>query len=175
MGKRLLSIWLRPSAEQSADLATLIRRLAGEHATTSFPPHVTVVGDTDRLCSDSFDALTSVAHRTSCLQLTALSLKHTSAYHKCVFFVCEAVPALLELRATCAQLLEYDITSVYQPHLSAIYGHLPTSTRTQIAGQLASLLPLGLDLSYLSIVDTTGNDPRYWNELHVPIHLLPCI
>src|SRR5205823_6201834 len=40
----MTSIWLRPEGGQEQALQNLIDRLAREHATVSFPPHLTVCG-----------------------------------------------------------------------------------------------------------------------------------
>ena len=38
----MTSIWLRPQGRQEQELQSLIDRLASEHQTVSFPPHLTV-------------------------------------------------------------------------------------------------------------------------------------
>jgi hypothetical protein len=68
-------------------------------------------------------------------------------------------------------LLPHYRTSEYRPHLSAVYGDLPQTTREAIVSELGALLPIDLLLTNLSIVDTTGDDPRQWTALCPSIHL----
>ena len=93
----MTSIWLRPQGRQEQELQSLIDRLASEHQTVSFRPHLTV-------CSLSGDlAVLAAAYIKECglLPLTVAKTAVTDAVitpFRAVFIEIENSPGLREFR-----------------------------------------------------------------------------
>jgi 2'-5' RNA ligase len=166
-----LSAWLRPSDAQCGYLTRVIRILGHNNGAPTFPPHVTIVGEVGIPADQAAERLRAAAATEHRLDVVARSAGDTNAFHRCVFLVCDKEPALMALNAVLRESLEDKSDDDYLPHLSLIYGDLASELREQIVAELAVPLPLTLELTQLSLVNTSGNDPRGWMELGCPIEL----
>lgn len=136
-----------------------------------FPPHVTIVGDVAASEDQAYDRLCAVASTEHRLDVVAHSVGDTDLYHRCVFLVCDRDPVLMTLHVLLRESLQDESADDYLPHLSLIYGELDPGLRKRIIAALDMPLPLTLELTHLSLVNTSGDDPRGWVELGHPIEL----
>src|SRR5438477_10343750 len=95
----MTSIWLRPEGRQEERLQELIDRLAQEHGTVTFAPHLTVCGVPGNLAV--LDAAAAYVKQCGLLPLKVAKTAVTGAVitpFRAVFIEIEAGPALHEFR-----------------------------------------------------------------------------
>src|SRR5712691_8144934 len=117
---RMTSIWLRPQGRQEQTLQSLIDRMAGEHRTVSFRPHLTV-------CSVQADLAvleTAAAYIKECglLPLTVAKTAVTGAVitpFRAVFIEIENSPGLREFRERLRDIV--GAPALIPPHISLLY------------------------------------------------------
>jgi 2'-5' RNA ligase len=96
--EQMTSIWLRPQDDQEQALQSLIDRIAGEHGTVPFAPHLTVCGVPDLAV---LDAAAAYVKRCGLLPLRVAKIAVTGAVitpFRAVFIEVENSPELREFR-----------------------------------------------------------------------------
>jgi 2'-5' RNA ligase len=117
--EQMTSIWLRPQGDQEQALQNLIDRIAGDHGTVPFPPHLTVCGVPDLTV---LDAAAAYVKRCGLLPLRVAKIAVTGAVitpFRAVFIEVENSPELREFRERLR-----DITGaapLIPPHISLLY------------------------------------------------------
>jgi hypothetical protein len=116
----MTSIWLRPHGHQEQALQSLIERMAGEHRTVSFQPHLTVCGvphDPALL-----DAAASYIRECGLLPLTVAKTAVTGAVitpFRAVFIEVENSPGLRRFRERLRDIV--GAPALIPPHISLFY------------------------------------------------------
>jgi 2'-5' RNA ligase len=116
----MTSIWLRPQGRQEQALQSLIERLAAEHGTVSFAPHLTVCGVPGELAV--LDAAAAYIKECSVLPLTVAKTAVTGAVitpFRAVFIEVENTPALRDFRERLRDVV--DAPELIAPHISLFY------------------------------------------------------
>lgn len=137
----MTSIWLQPLDRQEQELQSLIDRIAGEHRTVSFRPHLTVCG----LPGDPgvLDAAASYIKECGLLPLTVAKTAVTGAVitpFRAVFIEVENTPALREFRERLRDIV--GAPALIPPHISLLYtlGQVTQSCRPDLdAATLAAI------------------------------------
>ena len=116
----MTSIWLQPQGRQEEQLRALIDRTAGEHATVSFHPHLTVCGAPDDPAL--LDAAAAYVKDCGLLPLTVAKEAVTGAIitpFRAVFIEVENSPALREFRERLREIVGGP--ALIPPHISLLY------------------------------------------------------
>jgi 2'-5' RNA ligase len=127
----MTSIWLRPLGPQEEELQSLIDRIAGEHRTVSFRPHLTVCDVPGGL--GALDAAAAYIKECGLLPLTVAKTAVTGAVitpFRAVFIEVDNTPALREFRERLRDIV--GAPTLIPPHISLLYtldrdsqGHRP--------------------------------------------------
>ncbi len=116
----MTSIWLRPQSRQEHELRRLIDRLAAEHHTVSFRPHLTVCSVSDDPAV--LDAATAYIRGCGLLPLSVAKTAVTGAVitpFRAVFIEVEDSPALREFRERLQEIAS--APALIPPHISLLY------------------------------------------------------
>src|SRR5215831_10560469 len=116
----MTSLWLRPEGRQEQRLQELINRLAEEHGTVKFAPHLTVCGIPDDLAV--LDAAADYVRHCALLPLTVAKIAVTGAVitpFQAVFIEVENSPELREFRERLRDIL--GAPALIPPHISLLY------------------------------------------------------
>jgi hypothetical protein len=116
----MTSIWLRPEDHQEQALQDLIDRIAGEHRTVSFSPHLTVCGVPGDLAV--LDAAAGYIKECGLLPLTVAKTAVTGAVitpFRAVFIEVENSPDLREFRERLRDIV--GAPALTPPHISLLY------------------------------------------------------
>ena len=116
----MTSIWLRPEGRQEQQLQALIGRLAEEHGTVSFAPHLTVCGVPGDLAV--LDTAAAYVRECGLLPLQAAKVAVTGAVitpFRAVFIEVENSPELREFRGRLRDIIGAREPS--PPHISLLY------------------------------------------------------
>jgi 2'-5' RNA ligase len=116
----MTSIWLQPQGGQEQALQSLIDRIAGEHRTVSFRPHLTVCSVPGDLAV--LDAAAAYVKECSLLPLTVAKTAVTGAVitpFRAVFIEVENSPDLREFRERLRDIV--GAVALIPPHISLLY------------------------------------------------------
>jgi len=116
----MTSIWLRPQGRQEHALQSLIDRLASEHQTVSFRPHLTVCSVSGDLAV--LDAAAAYIGECRLLPLTVAKTAVTGAVitpFRAVFIEVENSPGLREFRERLRDIV--GAPPLIPPHISLLY------------------------------------------------------
>ncbi len=116
----MTSIWLRPQGHQEQALQSLVDRLAGEHRTVSFRPHLTVCSVPGDLAV--LDAAAAYIKECGLLPLTVAKTAVTGAVitpFRAVFIEVENSPDLREFRERLRDIV--GAPALIPPHISLLY------------------------------------------------------
>ena len=116
----MASIWLRPEGRQEQRLQELINRLAEEHGTVAFAPHLTVCGVPGDLAV--LDAAAAYVSECGLLPLRVTKIAVTGAVitpFRAVFIEVENGPELRELRERLRDIVI--APPLIPPHISLLY------------------------------------------------------
>jgi 2'-5' RNA ligase len=116
----MTSIWLRPEGRQEQQLQELIDRLAEEHATVPFAPHLTVCGVSGDLAA--LDAAAAYVMECGLLPLRVAKIAVTGAVitpFRAVFIEVENSPELREFRQRLSDII--GAPPLIAPHISLLY------------------------------------------------------
>jgi len=116
----MTSIWLRPQGRQEQALQRLIDRMAREHRTVSFRPHLTVCSVPGDLAA--LDAAVAYIKQCGLLPLTVAKTAVTGAVItpcRAVFIEVENTPGLREFRERLRDIV--GAPPLIPPHISLLY------------------------------------------------------
>jgi 2'-5' RNA ligase len=116
----MTSIWLQPQGGQEQALQSLSDRIAGEHRTVSFRPHLTVCSVPGDLAV--LDAAAAYVKECSLLPLTVAKTAVTGAVitpFRAVFIEVENSPDLREFRERLRDIV--GAPALIPPHISLLY------------------------------------------------------
>src|SRR5258708_39983503 len=116
----MASIWLRPQGRQEQALRSLIDRIAGEHGTVSFRPHLTVCGVPGEVAV--LDAAAAYIKECGLLPMTVTKTAVTGALitpFRAVFIEVENSPVLREFRERLRDIV--GAPTLIPPHISLLY------------------------------------------------------
>src|SRR5438132_3339323 len=116
----MTSIWLRPQGRQEHALQSLIDRMASEHRTVSFRPHLTVCSVAGDLAA--LDAAAAYIKECGLLPLTLAKTAVTGAVitpFRAVFIEVENSPGLREFRERLRDIV--GAPPLIPPHISLLY------------------------------------------------------
>jgi hypothetical protein len=116
----MTSIWLRPQGRQQQALQSLIDRIAGEHRTVSFRPHLTVCSIPGDLAV--LDAASAYIKECGLLPLRVAKTAVTGAVitpFRAVFIEVEDSPGLREFRERLRDIV--GAPPLIPPHISLFY------------------------------------------------------
>ena len=173
----MASIWLRPQGRQERALQSLIDRLADEHGTVSFRPHLTVCSVPGDLAV--LDAAAAYIKECGLLPLTVAKTGVTGAVitpFRAVFIEVENSPELREFRARLRDIV--GAPTLIPPHISLLYtldrisqGHRPDLNAEILAAIAARCAEAIKDAEFTlarPVVNSAGaqTDVRTWKVIH---------
>jgi len=173
----MTSIWLRPQDRQEQALQSLIDRMAGEHRTVSFRPHLTVCSVPGDLAV--LDAAAAYIKECGLLPLTVAKTAVTGAVitpFRAVFIEIENSLGLREFREGLRDIV--GAPALIPPHFSLLYtldrvtqGHRPDLNAKMLAKIAARCAAAIEDMDFTlarPVVNSSGGaqtDVRNWKVL----------
>jgi len=83
-------------------------------------------------------------------------------YFKCLFIRVKKTHNLMQGHMRAREIFEWQSEAEYMPHLSLVYGNLPSMTKKEIVSDLRrNLRPIGFDVKTVQLVVTEGQ-PKEW-------------
>ena len=191
-------LWLKPSGEAYASLASLIRDLAKELKGPVFEPHVTLLGNVTGEEQALIGQTKKLAAALEPFQITLAAPDYRETYFQCLFLHAVETDILLGTHTAARRLFEHApviaekgrvprgkspsrrarggrvevVPGVggchYMPHLSLVYGSYPVERKRKVIDGLPEDLPKSIDVNAVSLIRTESDDPEDWHEVCAP-------
>ena len=158
------SLWLMPEGEAFTGFGDLIARLAAQHRTPAFPPHLTLLGGVSVPEPVAVALSARLAQSIACLRLETAGVVHSDAYFRAVAVRVKPVPELLDLRSRALAALGLEGGLAFDPHLSLLYGDLAATEREAIVGQVGRGFPDSFEVCRLDVY-ATAERPEHWSRV----------
>lgn len=161
----MLTLWLMPDDAAFERLSQLIESLSSYHHTPRFEPHVTLLSgieDSPGLAIQKAGQLAQAIGKPVRASLTRI--EYLELYYKCLFFRTDESEELFEARGLAEELFEHTNIQPFIPHISFLYGSLPTFTKQNIIQTLGDSFFMDFYLSELHLVETALT-PDKWQTL----------
>lgn len=127
-----------------------------------FRPHVTLL---DKLIGSEQDLLSrasALAAVVSPLKMHCAKIGYLDEYFKCLFIRVKKTHDLMQAHMRAREIFEWQSEAEYMPHLSLVYGNLPSMTKKEIvSGLRGNLRSIGFDVKSVQLVVTQGQ-PDEW-------------
>jgi 2'-5' RNA ligase len=160
-------LWLKPSSKASDQFAHVIQQLALELEAAVFEPHITLLGNLEGSKAEQVSRSKELARRLSPFPINVTEPAFGEDYFYCVFLIAEMTPPLLHAHALAREIFHQEGRAHYRPHLSLVYGRYPESRKKDVIARLPASLCLPFEVSHLSLIRASSDDPKEWQEVWV--------
>ena len=159
--------WLVPAEGPVRDrLAAVIVRLAAEHGTPVFAPHVTINGTVDAEPDAAARVLERVVAGVPPFEVTLSGLGHEPEYFRSLYLRAEPPAILTALHEAGQRAWGLGSGPPYRPHLSLLYARdLPEERKPAIAGGLGLALPVTIRVDAAEIWGDFRDEVTQWHRV----------
>jgi 2'-5' RNA ligase len=158
------SLWLTPSGEIRQRLAETILDLSREYAAPAFAPHVTLAGGIVGPARETVSKMRDLARRIPPFTVRLTAVDGLEEYYRCLFVRVAKTYPIMRANEAAREVFGLPPQSVFMPHLSLLYGHLPPSVKERIIALLARQFELEFKVSGLHLYLTKGA-PQAWQRV----------
>jgi 2'-5' RNA ligase len=157
--------WLVPAAGTERDrLTDAIGRLAGEHATPVFAPHVTLVDAFDGPEAEVARGLERLVAGVAPFEVSLAEFGHEAAYFRSLYLRAEPSARLTALHEAGERAWALDLPP-YRPHLSLLYSDLPQDRKPAVIGALGMALPVTIRIDAAELWTDFRQDVARWHRV----------
>jgi len=159
--------WLVPAEGPVRDrLAAVIARLAAEHGTPVFAPHVTINGTVDAEPDAAARVLERVVAGVPPFEVTLSGFGHEPEYFRSLYLRAEPHATLTALHEAGQRAWGLRPGPPYRPHLSLLYARdLPEERKPAIAGGLGLALPVTIRVDAAEIWGDFRDEVNQWHRV----------
>jgi 2'-5' RNA ligase len=159
-----LMTWLVPAAGPVRDhLVATMDRLAVEHDSASFQPHVTLAANVDAVVDAAAEALTSLAAAMTPVDVRFTAIGHEQTYFRSLYLLPEASAQLIAVHEAVQRVRALDSWQ-FRPHLSLLYSDIREEQKRLIIGSIGIALPLTIRFDAIELW-ATSRDVRTWRSV----------
>ena len=168
--------WLVPAEGPVRDrLAGVIARLAAEHGTPVFAPHVTINGNVDAEPDAAARVIEQLVAGVPPFEVTLSGPGYEPEYFRSLYLRAEPSAQLTALHEAGQRAWGLDISGIsgtpYRPHLSLLYArHLPEERKPAIADGLGLALPVTIRVDAAEVWADFRDEVTRWRRVaRVPL------
>jgi 2'-5' RNA ligase len=125
-----------PSGEVRRQLAEAILDLSREYAAPPFEPHVTLASGIVGPAREVASKMTDLARRISPFTVRLSAVDGLDEYYRCLFVRVATTQPIMTANKAAREVFSLDKQPVFMPHLSLLYGRLPSSVKEKIIASL---------------------------------------
>ena len=155
-------LWLVPTGEVSNRLACVISDLSARYQGPEFNAHLTLLGRLEGEEEPLLDRTKQLARALHPFEVRLKEPGYEAQYFRCLFLPAEPSPTLLSAHQQAKQIFDRQATSVFDPHVSLLYGLFSESLKQEIINALPPDLPDTLLLSRLQLIRAGSTNPLDW-------------
>lgn len=158
----MFHLWIVPAGEAFNRLAGVIADLSARHHGPAFVPHLTLLGRLEGEEEDLVDRTHQLACALYPFEVRFKEPGYEAQYFRCLFLPAEPSPAILDAHQRAVQIFDAQPTSVFDPHVSLLYGEFPESLKQAIIKSLPPDLPASVSVSRLQLIRADSTNPQDW-------------
>ncbi len=158
----MFHLWLVPTGTVYDRLAGVIFDLSARYQGPQFDPHLTLLGRLEGEQEPLFDRTKQLARALHPFEVRLKDPGHESSYFRCLFLPVEPSPTLLSAHQQAKQIFNRQATSVFDPHVSLLYGLFSESLKQEIINSLPSDLPSTFPVTRLQLIRADSTNPQDW-------------
>jgi 2'-5' RNA ligase len=158
------SLWLVPSGKVRQRLAEAILDLSRKYAAPTFEPHVTLAGGIVGPAREVVSKTTDLASRIQPFRVRLTEVAALDEYFRCLFVRVATTHPLVSANKAAREVFNLAKEPAFMPHLSLLYGHLPSSVKEGIVTSLAQSFQLEFKAGSLHLY-LIENEPVAWRRV----------
>jgi 2'-5' RNA ligase len=153
-----------PSGEVRQRLAGTILDLSREYGAPAFEPHVTLAGGIVGPAREVASNMRDLARRIPPFTVRLTVVDGLDDYFRCLFVRVATTYPIMTANKAAREVFSLAKQPAFMPHLSLLYGHLPSSVKERIVASLARRFELEFRVSGLHLYLIKGA-PQAWRRV----------
>jgi 2'-5' RNA ligase len=153
-----------PTGEVRQRLAGTILDLSREYAAPAFEPHVTLAGGIVGSAREVAAKMRDLARRIPPFAVRLAEVDFLDEYFRCLFVRVATTHPIMEANKAAREVYSLKQPPAFMPHLSLLYGDLPSNVKGRIIASLGRRLELEFKVSSLQLY-LIKNEPTAWRRV----------
>ena len=155
------SIWMIPKNSAYSTLSSIIARISKEHNTPIFRPHITLIGEIKGDETDLAAKTEQLASQISPFTVIPLQINLHNKYYRSLYLKLKETKELIEANQKAQEI--FNKKENFFPHLSLMYGNIPTLKKLDIISNLEKINN-DISINALYFYSTKGGIEN-WHEI----------
>jgi 2'-5' RNA ligase len=153
-----------PGGEIRQRLAGAIFDLSRKYAAPAFEPHVTLVGGIAGPGREVASKMRGLAKRIPPFTVRLTAVDGLDEYFRCLFVRVATTHPIMTANKAAREIFGLEQQPAFMPHLSLLYGNLPTSLKERIIASLGRQFALEFKVNSLHLY-LTKSEPASWRRV----------
>ena len=158
-------LWLKPSGELYDRLAELMNDLRQRYRGPAFDPHVTLVGEMEGDENDLCEKVSSLASNLHVLEIHLNVPAYQEDYFHCLYFTVDKTSAMTDAHQRAKHMFDPIPCTEFHPHVSLLYGLLPSRVKMHIIESLPQDLPRSGVADEIVLIRAESTNPQNWHPV----------
>ncbi|MGD0126833.1 MAG: 2'-5' RNA ligase family protein [Terriglobia bacterium] len=158
------ALWLMPSGEVRQRLAGTILELSRQYGTPAFQPHVTLAGSIVGPAREVTSKMKDLAKRIPPFTVRLTTVGGLEEYFRCLFVRVEQTHPITSANAAAQEIFRLPKQPAFMPHLSLLYGSLPSNEKERIIAALDHRFELEFKATTLHLY-LIKREPANWRRV----------
>jgi len=158
------ALWLMPSGEVRQRLAGTILELSRQYGTPDFQPHVTLAGSIVGPAREVTSKMKDLAKRIPPFTVRLTTVGGLEEYFRCLFVRVEQTHPITSANAAAQEIFRLPKQPAFMPHLSLLYGSLPSNEKERIIAALDHRFELEFKATTLHLY-LIKREPANWRRV----------
>jgi 2'-5' RNA ligase len=153
-----------PTGEVCQRLAGTILDLSREYAAPAFEPHVTLASGIVGPAREAASKMADLARRIPPFTVRLTAVDGLDEYFRCLFVKVATTHPIMTANKAAREVFSLYKQPAFMPHLSLLYGHLPSSVKERIIAFLGRQFELEFKARSLHLY-LTKSEPGAWRRM----------
>ena len=158
------SLWLMPKGEARQRLSEAILDLSGKYSTPAFEPHVTLAGSIVGPAREVESKMKDLARRIPPFTVRLTTVDGLEEYFRCLFVRVAQTHPIMSANAAAREIFRLPRRPAFMPHLSLLYGSLPSKEKERIIASLGRQFELEFRAATLQLY-LIKREPAAWQRV----------
>ena len=158
------ALWLIPKGEVRRRLAEAILDLSGKYSTPAFKPHVTLAGGIVGPAREVASRMKDVGRRIPPFTVRLTAVDGLEERFRCLFVRVAQTHPLMSANHAAREIFRLPKQPAFMPHLSLLYGSLPSREKETIIASLGRQFELEFKATSLHLY-LVEREPAAWRRV----------
>jgi 2'-5' RNA ligase len=158
------SLWLMPKGVVRRRLAEAIRDLSGKYSSPAFEPHVTLAGSIVGPAREVESKIKDLARTIAPFTVRLTTAAGLEEYFRCLFIRVAQTHPIMSANKAAREIFRLPKRPAFVPHLSLLYGSLPSKEKERIIASLDRRFELEFKASALHLY-LIKREPAAWRRV----------